>query len=111
MLLIDRSMDYGREHLFILYNHVYPVIATFIILQPFLTLNIFYFFLEYEGKLQSSSLPYNRRETRDKWPLGRDPDRGLYHLHTRVKLFWSQSMIPWTSAAAYECAAAQSMDP
>ena len=121
----------------------------------------------YEGKMKSSSLSYNRRETRDKrplgrdpdrscchrhttnmkkaflvaahgsmgisgsirarrkflgvafnqretWvnrPLGRDPDRSWCHLHTSVKLFWSQTIALWTSTAAYECAAAQSMDP
>ena len=35
---------------------------------------------------------------------------GACHFHTSLKLFWSQPMAPWTSAAAYECAAAQSMD-
>jgi hypothetical protein len=29
---------------------------------------------------------------------------------TSVKLFGSQPMAPWTSVAAYECGAAQSMD-
>ena len=33
---------------------------------------------------------YNRRETRDKRPMGRDPENNLCHLHTSVKLFWSQ---------------------
>jgi len=58
-----------------------------------------------------SNLAYNRRETREKRLLGRDPDRSLCHLHTSLKCFWSQSVPPWTSTAAYECAAAQSMDP
>ena len=49
------------------------------------------------------SLAYNRCETRDKWSLGRDPDRSWCYLHTRVKLFWSQPMAPWTLAAANEC--------
>ena len=41
-------------------------------------------------------------ETRDKWPLGRDPDRNWCHHHTSVKLFWSQPMTLWTSVATYE---------
>ena len=53
-----------------------------------------------------SDLAYNRRETWDKWLL----DRSRCHLHTSLNLFWSRSMAPWTLAAAYECAAAQSMD-
>ena len=36
------------------------------------------------------------RETRDKRPLDRDPDRSRCHRHTSVKLSWSQSMHPWT---------------
>ena len=31
--------------------------------------------LKYQGKMKSYSLAYNRRDTRDKRPLGRDPDR------------------------------------
>ena len=61
--------------------------------------------VQYVGKVKSCSLAYNRRETRDKRPLGRVPDRGWCHLHIGVKLFWSQLMAP------YECAATQSMDP
>ena len=34
-----------------------------------------------------SDLAYNRRETRDKGLLGRDPDRSRCHLHTSLKLF------------------------
>ena len=30
-------------------------------------------------------------------PLGRDPYRSWCHLHTSVKLFWSQLMDSWTS--------------
>ena len=56
-------------------------------------------------------LAYNRRETRDKQPFGRDPDSSWCNFHTSIKLFWSQAMSPWTSAEAYECAAAQFMDP
>ena len=52
-----------------------------------------------------------KRETQDKQLLGRDPDRSLCHRHTSVKLFWSQPMASWTSAEAYKCAAAQSVDP
>ena len=67
--------------------------------------------VEYERMGKSSSLAYNRRETRDKRPLGRDTDRSWCHLRTSVKVFWSQSMVSWTSAAVNECAVAQSMDP
>ena len=28
--------------------------------------------MSYEGKVKSSSLAYNQRETQDKWSLGRD---------------------------------------
>ena len=38
--------------------------------------------------MKRSRLAYNRRETRDKWPLGRHPDRSWCHLHTILKLFW-----------------------
>ena len=62
--------------------------------------------------MKSSSLPYNRRETRDKRPLSRESERSWCHRHTTsvIKLFWSQPKAPWTSAVAYECAAAQFMD-
>ena len=56
------------------------------------------------------NLAYNRRKTRDKRPLGRDPDRGWFHRHSHVKLLWSQPMNPWTSAAAYEWAAFPSQE-
>jgi hypothetical protein len=65
----------------------------------------------YKGKVKSSRLAYNRREIRDKRPLGRDLDRSWCHLYTSVKLLWSQPMAPKTSATAYECVAAQSMNP
>ena len=64
----------------------------------------------YEGKVKSPNLAYNRRETRDKQPLDRDPNRSWCHRHPSVKLFWTQPMAPWTSVAVYECAAAQFMD-
>ena len=60
--------------------------------------------------MKCSISAYNQRETGEKRPLGRDPDRSWCHLHTSVKHFWAQSMAPWLSAAAYECAAAQSWD-
>ena len=60
--------------------------------------------------MESSNLAYNRHETPDKPLLGKNPDRSWFHLHTSVNLFWSQPMAPSTSAAAYECAIAQSMD-
>jgi hypothetical protein len=43
--------------------------------------------------------------------LANAPDMNRCHLHTSLKLYCSRSMAPWISAAAYECAAAQSMDP
>ena len=64
----------------------------------------------YEGKVKSFSLAYNRRETREKRPLAKDPDTSWCHLHTSVQLFWSQTMAPRTLAAAYECAAIQWTD-
>ena len=64
----------------------------------------------HEGKVKSSSLANNKREIWEKRLLGRDPDRSWCHFHTSVKLFWSQPMVPWTLAAAYECVAAQSME-
>ena len=63
----------------------------------------------YVGKVKSSGP--SLRETREKRPLGRDPDRRWRYRHTSVKLFWSQPMVPWTLVAAHECAASQSMDP
>ena len=36
------------------------------------------------------------RDTRGKWPLARNPHRGWCHRHTSLKLFWLQSMSPWT---------------
>ena len=64
--------------------------------------------MTYEGGLKTSRPSLS--ETRDKRPLGRDPDRSWCHLHTSLKLFCSQLMAPWISVTAYECAAAQSMD-
>ena len=65
------------------------------------------------GREKVLGLAYSRREARDRRLLSRDPDRSWCHSHTMsmIKLFWSQPMAPWTSAAAYECAAAQSMEP
>jgi hypothetical protein len=42
-------------------------------------------------------LAYNRCETRDKRPLGKDSDRSWCHRHitSMIKLFWSQPMDPW----------------
>ena len=69
--------------------------------------------VHYEGKIKSSSLTYNQHETREKQLLGRDPDSSWCHRHTinMIKFFRSQSLAPWTSAAAFECVATQSMDP
>ena len=63
-----------------------------------------------EINVSSIFFAYNRREIRDKRPLGRDSDRNRCHLHTSLKLFWLRPMAPWISVAAYECVAAQSMD-
>jgi hypothetical protein len=50
----------------------------------------------YDGKVKSFVLVYNRHETWDKRPLGRDSDRRWCHCHTNVKLSWLQPMNPWT---------------
>ena len=42
---------------------------------------------DYECKVKSYSLAYNRCEIRDKLPLGRHPDRSWCNLHISVKLF------------------------
>ena len=57
--------------------------------------------MKYEGKVKSSQP--NFCETRDKRPLGRESERSWCHCHIKsmVKLFWSQPMAPWASAAAY----------
>ena len=36
-------------------------------------------------------------DTQDKWPLARNPDRSWWHCHTSLKVFWPQSMAPWTA--------------
>ena len=55
------------------------------------------------GKVKVLGLAYNERETRDKRPLGKDPDRSWCHRHTTsmIKLFWSQPKGQWASGAAY----------
>ena len=62
-----------------------------------------FFSTKNQGKMRSSSQGYNRHETREKWPMMRDPGRSCFHRHTSVKLSWSQPMAPWTSAVAYAC--------
>ena len=49
--------------------------------------------MSYVGKLKVLDLAYNRRETQDKRPLGRNPDTSWCHHHTSVKLFFGRS--PW----------------
>ena len=52
----------------------------------------------YKGKVKSSSLAYNRRETLGNRSLSRDPDRSWCHLHTSVKhtrMVPLMSMEPW----------------
>ena len=43
----------------------------------------------YEGKVKSSRP--SLCETRDKRPLGREPDRSWCHTTSTIKLFWSQA--------------------
>ena len=52
----------------------------------------YFVILHYEGKVKS--FRPSLRETRDKWVLGRDPDKSWCHRHTSsmIKLFCSQSM-------------------
>ena len=57
-----------------------------------------------QARWEVLDLAYNRCEARDKRLLGRDPDLSWCHRHISVKHFWSQSMAPWTPAAAYEYA-------
>ena len=47
--------------------------------------------------MKSSSLAYNRHETRDKQPLDTEPYRSWCSRHTSVKFFWSQPIDPWRS--------------
>jgi hypothetical protein len=60
--------------------------------------------------VKCSSLAYNRRETRDKRPLGRDPERTCCHLYSRVN-FLAAAHGSMYIGAVYECAVARSMDP
>ena len=57
---------------------------------------------QHRARWKVLGLAYNRRGTRDKRSLGRDTDRSWCHRHTTniIKLFWSQSLAPWASAAA-----------
>ena len=54
---------------------------------------IFYFSL-YEGKVKSSRSCL--RQTGDKRPWGKDPDKSWCHCYTNIKLFWLQRTDPWT---------------
>ena len=56
--------------------------------------------VRYEGGLKSSRP--SLRETRDKRPLDKESNNSWCHRHTTsmIKLFWSQPMAPWVSAAA-----------
>ena len=68
---------------------------------------------KYEGKVESSSVAYNRRETRYKRPLGWDPDRSWCHLHTSVKLLLvpAHDSMNIGGSILVSNAAAQSEDP
>ena len=46
----------------------------------------------YEGGMKSSSLAYNRRETRDKRLLGRDPDKSQIKISSQFKISLSPSI-------------------
>ena len=54
------------------------------------------------ARWQVLGLAYNQCETRDKQPLGSDLDRSSCHCHASVKLFWSQPIAPWKTAACHE---------
>ena len=62
----------------------------------------------YKGKVKSSSLTYNRRETRDKRPLGRNPDRSWGHRHISVKFF---GRIPWLHGHRRQNTSVMSLSP
>ena len=51
------------------------------------------------------------RETLGKYPLGRNLDRNLCHLHTGVKLSWSQLMDPWIERQHTRMLPPMSMEP
>ena len=44
----------------------------------------------------------DRRNTREKWPMARNPDGSWWHRHTNLKLFWQQLMSPWTQGMMNE---------
>ena len=46
---------------------------------------------------------YNRCETQDRQPLGRDPHRSWCHHHTSVKLFDCSPWIHWLSCSTLVC--------
>jgi hypothetical protein len=56
-------------------------------------------------------LAYNRCETRDKRPLGKDPDRSWCHRHTPVKVSGSQLMDLWTERQHTRMLRPMSMEP
>ena len=72
---------------------------------------IFIYIHIHEGKLKSSSLAYNRRETWDKRSLDRNLDRSWCHRHTSVKLSWSQPMDPWSERQNTRMQPLMSMEP
>ena len=56
-----------------------------------------YNFVIYEG------LAYNRRDSRDRRSLSREPNRSWCHLHTSMKLSWSQPMASWIGGCIRVC--------
>jgi hypothetical protein len=71
--------------------------------NPFQSIIPVHTYSMYEDKVKSSSLAYNRRETRDKRPLGRDSDRSWCHLHTSVNCFGRSSWIHELSGSTFVC--------
>ena len=69
------------------------IVARYVSLSFFL-FSIFFIILPFRGQGEMFYLAWNRRETRDNRPLGKDPDRSWCHFHTSLKLFWSRPMAP-----------------
>ena len=67
--------------------------------------NQIHFIMEYcilpRARWKVFGVAYNWCETWNKQPFGRDPDRSWCHCYIGVKIFCSQPLAPWTSAAAY----------
>ena len=66
-------------------------------------------YFTYEDKVKNSRP--SLRETRDKRPLARNPDRSWCHRRTSVKFSWSQPMDPWTELQHTHMLPPMSMEP